>query len=372
MLRLLVLLLLLILGFASESESASRGTSELFPPCIGGITSFCFICCYSWMLRCIWSRFHHGSPWMGSSAPCASLTSEDVGCKSCFFSPNYEQACVEPEQCAYDITGKILKGFPREDIGISSITEDENLTAQELGATLNEVLHISGSNECLDHNSNLSLNQDEICNDTEMQSLSVSTNMLEGSSKREMMLLSESEMLQSHPLEIEVREELSSTAVHIESSSNPTTPKLVSAMKGSMQSGLLPKTKLSVKWAPDVYDPPPRSESHTVKGYRHHSKSIKRDYYKHKHTKSKSSRRSGGDSKHAYRKSASNSIDPRILRLQALHERSIRTDCGELNVEVPDHAVKGQDMKCKGNFYMESLSPARLSVAKTLSGSFRL
>ncbi|KAG1338241.1 hypothetical protein COCNU_04G005470 [Cocos nucifera] len=138
-------------------------------------------------------------------------------------------------------------------------------------------------------------------------------------------------------------------------------------MKGSRkQQGLLPKMKLSVKWAPDVYDPPPTSESHTVKGRHHHSRFIKRDYYKHKHIKSKTSRGrgSGSDRKHAYRTIASNSIDPRILRFQALHERSIINDCGGSNGEVLDYAVRTQELKWGSNFYMDSVSAGHLSVAK--------
>ncbi|XP_010922908.1 uncharacterized protein [Elaeis guineensis] len=301
---------------------------------------------------------------MGGSTTCASPTSEDAGCKSCFFSANYKQACIEQEQCTCGIMEKKVKGMFLEDIDISSITENDDLTIQELGVTFNEVLHIRDSHECLD-NSNLSFNQDEICADTEMQSVSINTNMLKGLGKCETLLFSESEMLQLHPLDIDVGAGLSRTAVHIESSSKPTTAKLVSSMKGSREEqGLLPKMKLSVKWAPDVYDPPPTSESHTVKGHRHHSRSIRRDYHKHKHIKSKSSRGSDGDRKHAYRRSASNSINPQILRFQALHDGSMINDCGQSNGEVLDYAVRNQELKCGSNFYMDSVSAGHLSVAK--------
>ncbi|KAG1338240.1 hypothetical protein COCNU_04G005460 [Cocos nucifera] len=157
---------------------------------------------------------------MGGSTTCASPTSEDAGCKSCFFSDNYKQACMEQEQHTYGIMEKKVKGMFLEDIDISSKTENDDLTIQELGVTFNEVLHIRVSHECLD-NSNLTLNQDEICADTEMESLSVNTNMLKGLRKCETLLFSESEMLQSHPLDIDVGAGLSRTAVHIESSSKP-------------------------------------------------------------------------------------------------------------------------------------------------------
>lgn len=42
----------------------------------------------------------------------------------------------------------------------------------------------------------------------------------------------------------------------------PSESKLVSAMKGSREKEGVPPRKLSVSWAPDVYDPPPTSVSH--------------------------------------------------------------------------------------------------------------
>lgn len=147
-----------------------------------------------------------------------SSTSEDVCCNHCFHCPNYEQACVEQEQCTFGIMEKVVKGISLEDLDIHSVTENDNLTIRELGNTLEEVLHIRDSHECLD-DGNLTLNQHEICSDTEMQSLCVNANMLNGLCNCEMML--RSEMLQSHPLEMDVGEGLSSPVVHILSSSKP-------------------------------------------------------------------------------------------------------------------------------------------------------
>lgn len=45
----------------------------------------------------------------------------------------------------------------------------------------------------------------------------------------------------------------------------PTESKLVSALKGSREKEGVPPRKLSVSWAPDVYDPPPTSLSHYPK-----------------------------------------------------------------------------------------------------------
>ncbi|GJN17373.1 hypothetical protein PR202_gb04433 [Eleusine coracana subsp. coracana] len=67
---------------------------------------------------------------------------------------------------------------------------------------------------------------------------------------------------------------------------------LVSAMKGTRaKQGI--STKLSVSWAPDVYDPPVTSDSHTVRG---HQRSSRKSHYKYKPAKS-SSNRSASSSK---------------------------------------------------------------------------
>ncbi|XP_062224484.1 uncharacterized protein LOC133923029 [Phragmites australis] len=71
------------------------------------------------------------------------------------------------------------------------------------------------------------------------------------------------------------------------------TPKLVSAIKGTRaKQGIV--TKLSVSWAPDVYDPPVTSDSHTV---REHHSSSRKGHYKYKPSKSNSSSRSTTGSK---------------------------------------------------------------------------
>ncbi|XP_066313396.1 uncharacterized protein [Miscanthus floridulus] len=79
------------------------------------------------------------------------------------------------------------------------------------------------------------------------------------------------------------------------------TPRLVSAMKGTRaKEGIM--TKLSVSWAPDVYDPPITSDSHTVRG--HHRSSTKGNY-KYKSSKSRSTTGSKKDKKHSRHSSSS-------------------------------------------------------------------
>ena len=59
--------------------------------------------------------------------------------------------------------------------------------------------------------------------------------------------------------------------------------KLISAMKGSREKQGLPVEKLSVKWAPDVFDPPATSQSHTVKSYSQYSSKTSKKSHRHKH-----------------------------------------------------------------------------------------
>lgn len=57
----------------------------------------------------------------------------------------------------------------------------------------------------------------------------------------------------------------SENCLYKRSLSLPTASNLVSALKGSREKEGLPPRKLSVSWAPDVYDPPPTSLSHYPK-----------------------------------------------------------------------------------------------------------
>ncbi|TVU36593.1 hypothetical protein EJB05_18531, partial [Eragrostis curvula] len=89
-------------------------------------------------------------------------------------------------------------------------------------------------------------------------------------------------------------------------SSTNGTPPLVSAMKGTRaKQGII--TKLSVSWAPDVYDPPVTSDSHTVRG---HQRSSRKSQYKYKPSKGSSSRNTNSgkkDKKHSRHSSSSSS-----------------------------------------------------------------
>ncbi|KAK9279113.1 hypothetical protein L1049_012788 [Liquidambar formosana] len=106
-------------------------------------------------------------------------------------------------------------------------------------------------------------------------------------------------------------DEISGTSFHRQSCSESgspacdnTTLKLISAMKGGREKQGLRLEKVTVTWAPDVYDPPATSLSHTVKNHDQQcSRMDKRSGKpKHKH-KSKSSRSNSIGKKKQYRKS---------------------------------------------------------------------
>jgi len=89
---------------------------------------------------------------------------------------------------------------------------------------------------------------------------------------------------------------------------NPTSTSItslpvVSSMKGSREKRGLHVENLSVRWAPDVYDPTPTSQCHTVKSYNQHCPKMSKKSSRHKH-KGKSARSNSVDKKHR-RKSSS-------------------------------------------------------------------
>jgi hypothetical protein len=85
--------------------------------------------------------------------------------------------------------------------------------------------------------------------------------------------------------------------------------KLVSAIKGSREKQGVLREKLTVKWAPDVYDPRPTSVSHSVKSKSSQKSKNKKNERKNgkKGQKGNSSQRSSGKDKKQYRKAAKSS-----------------------------------------------------------------
>lgn len=317
---------------------------------------------------------------MGSSTLLDGSVSADVGCKSCLCSPSCAQSCVKREKYTFsDIDEKSMKTNPLEDLEIYSSSEEEDfeyLIDQELGISFSDVLHVLDNLEplCVE---NLGSDQNENCNHHKTQPLLLATNILDGSSKHSNILCS----TVVQPSTLDTLEEYSCGTMHNDNISMAETPasadrlakKPISALKGSREKqGKHMTTKLSVKWAPEVYDPPITSSSHTVKGHhRHHRHKSRKDYYTQKYTKGKSSRGGVSERKHTHRRSSSSSLmDPRILRLQApgssSSRRQVLNSFAQPKMEPPKRAViKSPEKVIRGSScYLESLTPIPLPVAK--------
>ncbi|KAF8395087.1 hypothetical protein HHK36_019027 [Tetracentron sinense] len=140
----------------------------------------------------------------------------------------------------------------------------------------------------------------------------------------------------------------------------PTPLKLVSAIKGSREKQGMPLKKLTVKWAPDVYDPPVTTVSHTVKSHNQQRSRTNKKNGKHKQ-KGKSSRGSSSYKKQ-YRKSVGSS--DMHSKLPATSDRSHLGGYSQSEVELVDFAVTNQDSNCGSSFLRTSLAKVHISVAE--------
>ncbi|CAL9210522.1 uncharacterized protein LOC103990831 [Musa acuminata AAA Group] len=304
---------------------------------------------------------------MASSLYSTNLSSEDVGNDSYFCNTGFKESCMEHDYSTPSILEKkILKGIPLEELDISAINEKDDLMIEDLGRSLSGILHVCDSYEmvCV---SNPTINQVVSCSLDEMDKTYLGEYISEDINKEGTVQWIEQVQSPSSPLDVEGL--LGTT--HVECPIKPTTPKLVSAMKGGRaQEGKPLKSTLSVKWAPEVYDPPATSESHTVKGHIRRLKTLKKDHHKQKHGKSKSYKGSGADRKHVSRKSTSTMIDSRILRLEALRARAALNSPCQSKVEVMDFSGVTGELKCGNSYCNKSLAALHLPVTRAIEEKF--
>ncbi|ONK62316.1 uncharacterized protein A4U43_C07F2640 [Asparagus officinalis] len=154
------------------------------------------------------------------------------------------------------------------------------------------------------------------------------------------------------------------TSTYSRSISLPSSSTLVSAMKGGRASnGTMVKSELRVKWAPEVYDPPSTSMSHTVNRHQQRPKAKKKDK-KHKH-KGKSSRVNVGQKKHGNRKIFSNGPDPQNARLQTSGDILVLDDFDKSNmVDIFGYNISDQEAKCGSSFLREAIPKVHLSIGE--------
>lgn len=142
----------------------------------------------------------------------------------------------------------------------------------------------------------------------------------------------------------------------------PTPLKLVSAMKGSRERQGASPRKLSVKWAPDVYDPPPTIVSHTVnRSKKQHKSREDRNYKQKKGKKGRkgNSSHSGSKDKKQFRKIGGSSSD-KCYKLMDARDGVVQLPDG-----LNDFEVAGPD-SCGSSFLKESLGKVHYSVAEAL------
>ena len=144
---------------------------------------------------------------------------------------------------------------------------------------------------------------------------------------------------------------------------------LVSAMKGGREKhGAMPR-KLSVSWAPDVYDPTPTSLSHTVRGggggggkKQQKSKNNRKNWKNGKKgQKGNSSRGGSGKDKKQSRKVSGSSNG-------CYRSMDTRETLTELSDEFDDLTMGGPDSQsyCGTSFLKKSLANMHYSVAEAL------
>lgn len=342
---------------------------------------------------------------MGSSASCDDAVSVSIGFKSHLYGFSYKESGVKYGHSLYENMEKNAREIFLEESGSSSASEEEDfddsavegldislkdldISLKDLDISLRETLHIPDPCEPLGA-MNLTLNEESIYHQLEANHLSSETDARKGFNKCATVVCSG--LVQSYPVNSDAGNILTSTVVYIKNVFDAESPavlqplrvttKPISALKGSrIQHGIYLDAKLSVKWAPDVYDPPITSSSHTVKGHHrsrrhhhhhhhhdHHRAKSKRDYPTSKYSKGRSSKDVVSDRKHAHRRSSgSNPTDPRISRSQAFGcSEPLLESCAVSKPEPLDLAMGSHEaIKYRSSCYVETLAPVQLPVTE--------
>nr|GLL25794.1 uncharacterized protein LOC109160550 [Ipomoea trifida] len=154
------------------------------------------------------------------------------------------------------------------------------------------------------------------------------------------------------------------------STSLPTPLKFISAMKGSREKLGAPPKKLSVKWAPDVYDPIPTSVSHVPKNKpRYRSDGKKKGKNKQKNSAKSSSRGNKGKDKKQVRKHGSSSNSkrdfPSLLDESSSSNSSILVASSEVQTSIVDFDIGSPPVAfCGSSFLKKSVPKLHFAVAE--------
>ncbi|PPR82702.1 hypothetical protein GOBAR_AA38016 [Gossypium barbadense] len=156
-----------------------------------------------------------------------------------------------------------------------------------------------------------------------------------------------------------------SLSTYSRSISLPTPLKLVSALKGSREKQGLPTKKLTVKWAPDVYDPPPTSVLHTVRSKKQQKSKKKNDKNKNGKKGQKgnnSGRGSGGGKDNKQIRRGGGSSDRCYKPPPEVHQDRLANS----SVSLEGFNVGSPDPYCGSSFLKKSPTRMHYSVAEAL------
>ncbi|KAM0948249.1 hypothetical protein DsansV1_C07g0076301 [Dioscorea sansibarensis] len=199
-----------------------------------------------------------------------------------------------------------------DSLGVSSKIGDE-LVTQELGKKFHEMLQVHDSCEDISSDDPPTNQEERRCSFGTRNESTISDAKF-GKILNNSATFPTSNKVQSYPEPIKGEDgspgnlcdlpNSSFCVSHVYGRSMSLTPsfKLVSAMKGGCErSGISQAVKLHVKWAPEVYDPPITSMSHSVNPHQQQCpKARKRDQHRHKH-KGKPSRSNTREKKYTRR-----------------------------------------------------------------------
>lgn len=156
----------------------------------------------------------------------------------------------------------------------------------------------------------------------------------------------------------------------------PTALKLVSAIKGSREKQGKPPQKLSVTWAPDVYDPIPTAVSHVPNKVQHHRSDHRKNGKNKQKSNGKSSRGSKGKDKKQGRKHGGSSKrsyhpleDHHAMTCSSFHslEDNISAHSSGLQAVTVEYDIgmgSTPDPFCGSSFLKKSLTKLHFPVAK--------
>lgn len=300
------------------------------------------------------------------SSDCVISVSEGNSCELYVNSRGCEKSYVANKQYTLGDT-KVAAIVKTEALDVAAVSDNGNVTVPIIGVDADES-HVSELSEQISLPSSCCEQKNaEICNENNLcqrfhQSLSFDPRVQQSLKKSATFPSSRKLCSVSIIASVQEKHSSSETSAYARSISLPTSLKVVPAMKGGRaQSGTSPKVDMHVKWAPEVYDPPCTSMSHTVNSHRQRPKAKKKDNRKitnKNKNKSKPTRGSGGSERKNTNHTSkvpdpSDTGYPSDTGLPSSVPKVLLNEYGKS--EVLEYAVAGQEAKCASSILREVL-----------------